>query len=202
MNAPNQLLMRAYGTEDVYQAKLAGGSSFYGPMAAGLASYQWARNRQGEIREQRRQAEIMNQMFRHAERQKMQPADEALEFTPMPYSTMTRLASIAAEVGGDMAKRAGIGDFASSVGKLVSGAKGATQAGGLLQHAGSLNSLKWKLPLAAAGLGAAALTAKGVKGGLNYMSQEAQPKNWGVGPSLAYGVNQYGQPQVGSSFQG
>lgn len=131
----------------------------------------------------------------------MQQSLDSLEYTPLPYSSMVRLASVAAQVGEDMAKKAGIGDFAAGVGKLLGGAKGATQSSGFLnQAAKGLGSLKFKLPAAAAVAGAGYLGYKGLKGVGNFMSQEAGPANWGAGPRLAYGVNQYGQPQVGSQF--
>lgn len=56
------------------------------------------------------------------------------------------------------------------------------------------------LGLGAAGLGAYALA----KPTLGYLSKEQQPANWGHSdygaPQLAYGVNSYGQPQVGLPF--
>lgn len=115
------------------------------------------------------------------------------------HEAMARLASIGTDIGKDLAKEAGIGDFASGIGKLLGGAKsaiqGAAKPGGLLQQA---KSMKWKLPAAAAVAGTGYLGYKAVKGGLNYMSEEGRPANWGVGPRVPFGVNQYGYPQLGT----
>jgi len=201
MQEPNTLLTRAYGNEDVYQAKLAG-EDYFEPLVMGLLNYGLGEHRQAVHAEQTRQAQMVNEEARRVEHEKFRPAEEALQYTPVPYSAMTRLASVADGIGRDMAKQAGIGDFANGIGKLLGGAQGAAKATGFLQKAGLTSGLKWKIPLALGALGAGSLAAKGFKSGLNYLSQEPQPAQWGTGPRLANGVNQYGQPQVGSSFQG
>lgn len=87
----------------------------------------------------------------------------------------------------------------------IQAAPGAPQPPGTLQRIG--NDLgggqwKWKVPM----LGAAALGTygayKGLQKGLEYMSGEAHPRRFNEGaPQLAYGVNEYGYPQLGTPLQ-
>lgn len=199
--SPHPQLMRRYHTEELYQQKLAGHPPFLGPLTMAVANWQLAKNRQIEAAEQKRQAEILNEMFRAREHQQLSQALDSMSYSPLSYSSMTRLASVAADAGGDLAKQAGVGNFMAGVGKLLGSGAKATQAAGPLARAGvTLNNLKWKLPAAAAVAGTGYLGYKGMKAVGNYMNQEAGPTNWGAGPRLAYGVNQYGQPQVGSQF--
>lgn len=201
VEGPNPRLLQRYGNEELYKQKLAGRPPFLGPLTMAAANWQLFKNRQIELAEQRRQAQVLNEMFREQEHQHMTQALDSMSYSPLSYSSMVRLASIAADAGEDLAKQAGVGDFAAGVGKLLGGAAKATQAAGPLTRAGiTMNSLKWKVPAAAAVAGAGYLGYKGMKGVGNYMNQEAGAANWGAGPRLAYGVNQYGQPQVGSQF--
>jgi hypothetical protein len=227
---PNALLMRVYETEDVYldkQAGLAPRPSFFGPIPAAVTNWYLARQYQEHQKEKRQKAVLMNELIRERNREEMRDVDQNLEYSQVPYSSMVRLASIASEIGEDLAKEAGIGDLASFSKNILSAGKSALQTGakalqggaskalgaltpaapsaaqGFLNRAGlSPSSLKWKIPLAAGAAGAGYLAMKGGQGAMNYMSQEAHPQSYGTGPRLNYGVNQYGQPQVGSPFSG
>lgn len=84
-------------------------------------------------------------------------------------------------------------------------APGAPKQPGTLQRIGNdLGGGKWKYKLPM--LGAAAVGTygayKGLQKGLEYMSGEAQPRKFNEGaPQMAYGVNEYGYPQLGTPLQ-
>lgn len=90
---------------------------------------------------------------------------------------MVRLASIAAQTGVELAKKAGIiGTVATSPLARKALGVGAVVGGGLL-------------------------AAKGISKAHQIMGEEASPQTFGsgrFGVKLPYGVNQYGQPQVGT----
>lgn len=187
MTTPNLKLMHAYDNEDVFAAKLASAENLVSRLSGAMFGWQMGRNVQADIQTQHAKAQELNNQFRQIEYGNMGQVEDTMRYTPVPDSAMERLASIAYGAGSDLAKLGGIGDFATGITK-------------------TLGSAKWKLPAAAAALGAGALAAKGAKSGMNYMNQEARPANWRSGGvdsnQLSYGVNQYGQPQSGSSFQG
>lgn len=98
---------------------------------------------------------------------------------------------------------------ASPVGQAVGQVGSAVGTGARSVGADALRSAKGigrgvatagAIGLGAAGLGAYALA----KPALGYLSKEQQPANWGHAdygaPQLAYGVNQYGQPNYGAPF--
>lgn len=121
---------------------------------------------------------------------------------------MVRLASIAIEAGQTLAKQAGVGEMLMNFGKSLgpaaaaSGAAGAAGAGGgLMARLGKDlggGKWKWKLPALAGGAAATFGAVKGLKAGLNWLGKEPTPYSYNQGgPQLAYGVNQYGYPQLG-----
>lgn len=195
MNAPNALLVAAYQNEDVHAEKLAGVPPLARRIGTAILNYEMAKGLQRSMRNATEESKMRHQLIGELVHQNMLQAEENLQYTPVPYSSMIRLASIAADAGRDMAKEAGIG------GDLVGGAlKAVMGTAGKIEKA-----MPWKakIPLALAGLGAGVAAVKGGKAALNYMNQESGPKAYGAGgPQLNYGVNQYGQPQVGSSFSG
>lgn len=61
---------------------------------------------------------------------------------------------------------------------------------------------KWKLPMLAAGAAGTYGAYKGLQKGIEYMSGEAHPYKFNQGaPQMAYGVNEYGYPQLGTPLQ-
>ncbi len=147
MNRPDADLMQAYGTERLFEEKMAGSAM---PLAARLAygvlQYGSARYDRAEAREQRIQAELMNEALRELESIQLAQATQGLRHSRAPVFVapmihrgrgmgldsdmpvgmtdgMVRLASVAAEAGSDMAKQAGIGDL------LMGAMKGVRQSG-------------------------------------------------------------------------
>ncbi len=141
---------------------------------------------------------------------------------------MVRMAAAVVGAGEDLAKEAGLGNFGAFTqslsgamkslgGALKSpGAAGAvakaTEAvkspavGGALDKAknflGGGMGLKTNLALGAAGLGAVYLGNKGIQKATHVMGEEGSgPATYGggrLGYQLPFGVNSYGQPQVGT----
>jgi hypothetical protein len=90
---------------------------------------------------------------------------------------MVRLASIAAQAGVELAKKAGI--------------LGAVATSPLARKALGVGAI----------VGGGVLAAKGISKAHQIMGEEASPQTFGsgrFGMKLPYGVNQYGQPQVGT----
>jgi hypothetical protein len=97
-----------------------------------------------------------------------------------------------------------------SVGAATAPAAGAAPAAGDLitrgkKLLGGGLGLKTNLLLAGGTLGAGVLASKGISAGTRAMSREAPgpavygaPARGGIGYQIPYGVNQYGQPQVGT----
>ena len=137
---------------------------------------------------------------------------------------MVRLASVAAQAGADMAKEAGLGGFSDFMKSMVPALEGAGQkltsafntaapqlgqaSSGLLSKGkemlgGRLGlGLKGNLALAGIAAGGLALGSKGIQKATQTMGEEAGgPAVYGAGRhgyQLSYGVNQYGQPQLGT----
>ena len=153
------------------------------------------------------------------------PAVRALCHTDVPEDPTVRLASVARDVGADFAKiaafmpslpGAGLGKAlggvaagvrragtavapiasraAGAVGGVAKSIPGAGVAGFVAKHPGAV--------LGAGVLGAGALGAKAINTGVGALGQEPNgPATFGggrFGTQLAYGTNQYGQPQLGT----
>lgn len=226
MHTPIPTLMQHYGTEDVFLSKTADAVPLLARLGMGILNFELASSNKKSGRE----AEIENTMraeaLRELELQRMQQATAPLRgqasgATPLDQG-MTRLASIAAHTGADMAKEGGIGDFATmaktfgskAVGALKGlGGAGAAAApaagagGGLMKFLGGGSGLKTNLALGGAVIGAGVLGSKALHAAGRSMGQ--QPYGGvaptyggstarGMGVQLPYGVNQYGQPQVGT----
>lgn len=235
MTTPNAALMRRYGTEEVFQQKTAGAASLVERLAGGLLSYGRAKMNESDDNKTRAQAEAMNEMIRERELMKVDLAGQLLRGTPVPRlprpsapmrdvptgtiddgqwqhdydDGMVALASVAARTGAELAKEAGLGNFAAfaqSLGTAAKGLGGAGNAGSLVSKGKNFLTggmgLKTNLGLAAAGAGALYLGNKGLQAATHAMGHEASgPATYGGGRfgfQLPYGVNAYGQPQVGT----
>lgn len=130
----------------------------------------------------------------------MAPAAEALRHTDVPEE-MIRLAAVGVDIGAELAKTAGfsltpmadIGKKALEATKSL-GQQGVQAAKKTMGHVG--------LAVGAGTLAAGALGAYGVNKGVQALGQPAPgPATFGggrFGQQLAYGVNNYGQPQLGT----
>jgi hypothetical protein len=220
MNLPNLALMRAYGTAPVFFEKTSGALPLAARMGAGLLGMGMLHSQSREIAGKVEESERQNQLARELEMLKMEAAIGGLRHTQAPVFApsymppgmdegMVRLAGLAKEAGVDITgleKEAAFGGiFGNIAGAMKPQAPAPTAlrqgAGQLLNRAGLGNGAwKWKLPaLAGAYAGYKGLTG-GVKGALGYMSAEPEGKTFGPRPGIAYGVNQYGQPQQGTPF--
>jgi hypothetical protein len=165
--------MHYYDTEYMYLQKRAG---------LGTAAYQLLQSEvlQHDDEKQEQQAAMLNEIARELEEERIRPAVEALRHTPV-HAGMERLASVAAHAGADMAKKAGI------VGSVVGGlAKSPTAR---------------KVVGGAALVGGGLLAAKAINKVPQELGREAGPRTFGSGRfgfNPAFGVNAYGQPQVGT----
>lgn len=227
MNTPHPALMARYGTEDVFLAKTADAVPLLARLGMGILNFELASSNKTSGRE----AEIENTMraeaIRELELQRMQQATAPLRgqasgATPLDQG-MTRLASIAAHTGADMAKEGGIGDFVTAAkafgGKAMGALKGlggagaasapaaAGAGGGLMKFLGGGAGLKTNLALGGAVIGAGVLGSKAMHAAGRSMGQQPYggvaptyggATSRGTGVQLPYGVNQYGQPQVGT----
>lgn len=236
MNTPVPALMKCYGTEDIFQEKLANGASgLLARLGMGILDYHLVEGGQEAMAKQRAEEALMHEATREHALAQMRLAAEPLRgegqvshvyadlgrgynentsprfrrevdallseggYT-LPASLsdagMTRLASIAAAAGADLAKEAGVG---VPSGNLVSRASGALK--------GKLG-LGWKgqALLGAGAIGAGVLATKGGQKLQRYAAKEPEgPAVFGMGkPSgnigyqIPMGVNQYGQPEVGT----
>lgn len=140
VNAPDQELLHAFGNEDVYADKLAGRSELVARLAMGLMGYGIGRSELARQRSHQAEAEAMNEAFEHMQAMQLQQAESGARHTrprivipaPVPGMRrwdgdavpvgmdegMVRLASVAYDVGADMAKEA----FPSAQ-PLIEGAK-------------------------------------------------------------------------------
>jgi hypothetical protein len=180
MNGPRADLLRRYGTEDVLREKNAGAGSLIERMGILLLNEALlASNRADDVVTQEEHDAQYEGRREHA-LAKLEPALHALQHTDVPQ--MERLASAGMAIGVDLAKIAGMG-------RLAAGAVGfAVKHPGLVAGAGVL--------------GAGALGAKAINTGVGALGQEPKgPATFGgsrYGTQLANGVNQYGQPQLGT----
>lgn len=234
MNTPVPELMKQYGTEDVFLSKTADAVPLLARLGASILNYKLVANNDEKAREQRLEDELRYEAVREHELAKMRPATENLRHThapmflpagsdvPVGYDEgMVRLASIATGVGADMAKEAGLGDFANFAKTMVAKVPGALKGlvntttsptgaastgliGGAKRALTGGLGLKTNLALGAAAVGGTMLASKamGATGRAMSREQEGPPVYGGavrgVGYQLPFGVNQYGQPQVGS----
>lgn len=199
--------MRCYGTEDVFLKKEAG-SPLLTRLTTALLSIELARSAQNSIDEQQASDARAYEAERERKLEEMRLATDS--FKTMEPS-MVHVASIAAAAGADLAKEAGIGDFVSLAkslgGKAISALnlKASTAARGAARLPGGLG-LKGNLALGGA-------AAAGLWGGSKLINKATQvmgsaphgPATYGgavngVGYVTPYGVNQFGQPQAGTSL--
>ena len=201
MKQCNQMLATCYGTEHVFSKTAGEVPTAVERLIMGLLNFTLAKKNQDLDERARVEDVLRHEAARELEHAQMQQATSSLQHTHAPRllpagsdlpvgwdEGMVRLASIAASVGADLAKEAGIGDLALST--LGSGAK-------LLKPLA--------LPAAAVGTGVAAIGAgraiarKGQEEPQTPVYGMGHPVR-GVGYQLPFGVNQWGQPQVGTSL--
>jgi hypothetical protein len=203
---PNPDLVEVYGTRDVFMAKTGGELPLVARLSAALFNASQGRREVRSAGEQRAEAELMTRAAEELEKERLRPATAALEHKRAPAligrgfidpqavpigfdEGMVRLAHAS---GRALAKKAGIG------GAYMGAAIGAGKAmQGFTQKL--LPGMKGNLALGGAVLGAGYLGAKALKGGLNLLSHESAPKNYGAGNyQVPFGVNEYGRPQLGT----
>lgn len=225
MNTPNPTLMRQYGTEDVFLGKLAGSGALLERVGMGLLNYGLADSNAKSDVDAHAKQEVMDAAAREFALAKMELAASPLRHQHAPMFAladlpagwdegMVRMASIAAHTGVDLAKTAGIGDFFAGVVPAIKQfgqkALGAAPAATPLERgAGALKGklgLGWKgnALLAAGALGTGVVANKAMHKATQVMGAES-PAAPTYGPGrhgiqLAYGVNSYGQPQLGTSL--
>lgn len=218
MTSPHTALLQHYGTAGVFEKK-ADGMSLLERLAGGVAGFTLGKNQTRVQAEQRAQAAQMNEMLRELELAQVDRAGQLLRHTPVPRFApsyippgwdegMVRTAAIAAQVGADMAKEAGLGGFVDFMKGVAPAMKSPAAAGGLLDKSKALLNgklgLGWKgnLALAGAAAGGLALGNRGINKTTQAMGAESEgPATYGGGrhgAQLSYGVNQYGQPQLGT----
>ncbi len=213
MTAPVASLMRRYNTESIYKEKQAGLPSLLERLVGGSMAFGRAAHNAQQNDRAAQQAVQMNEMLRELELARVDQAGSLLRFTPVPRFAppdippgwdegMVRLASIAARAGADMAKEGGFDPttFAKGIGALSK-----TKAAPLAGKAKNMltGGLGWKTNLALGGLAAGGLYLgnKALQKGTQVMNEESGPAVYGggrFGNQLAFGVNQYGQPQLGT----
>lgn len=220
MKLPDLSLMRAYGTSEAFFAKTAGALPLAARVGAGLLGVGMLNSQSREMAGRAAENERQNELAKELEALKMEAAVRGLRHSPVPVFApsylppgmdegMVRLAALTKEAGIDITGLEKEAAFGGIFGNIASAMKPQAQAptalrqgaGQLLNRAGLGNgSWKWKLPaLAGAYAGYKGLTG-GVKGALGYMSAEPEGRAFGPRPGIAYGVNQYGQPQQGTPF--
>lgn len=193
MNAPNAALMEKYGT-----AKTAGEGALVARLLAAIINGELAHSNQKGDQKARQQDTDRDEAVREYEASKLHQAEQGLRAASVPFDPgMTRLASIAVGIGADMAKSAGVGTSAiPAAGNLLAQGK-KFMSGGL--------GLKGNLALGGAAVGGTILASKALHKGTQALAREPQTPVYGmghqvrgVGYQLPFGVNEYGQPQVGT----
>ena len=126
MNGPNQELMQQYGTGDVFQEKTAGSTPFAAKIFFAMATMQLAQKFHDDMVRQQEQAMAMNGAIQQLRQAQMAETSHALRpggtGLPVPFIAgpedyyaslplgmtqgMVRTASIAKEIGTEMAKKA------------------------------------------------------------------------------------------------
>jgi hypothetical protein len=195
MNAPNAALMEKYGT-----AKVAGEGALLARLLAAVVNAELAHSNQKGDQAARQQDTDRDAAAREYEASKLHQAEQGLRAASIPFDPgMTRLASIAVGIGADLAKSAGVGTSAiPAAGNLLAQGK-RFMSGGL--------GMKANLALGGAAIGGTILGSKAMHAGTRAMAKEPQTPVYGmghqvrgVGYQLPFGVNEYGQPQVGTSL--
>lgn len=230
MTSPNEALMDAYGTRELFEEKLAEMSPWVPRVIGGLGALALLAGMQHNRKESVQQQQDVSELGRQLELAKMQRANEGLRHTTpafiippgydVPVGLDQGMVRMASALGADLAKEAGIGGMLSGLTKNLQGASQAVKGwvGGLKMPAtpnpvsaaqtgskmmGGLG-LGMKGNLALGGLAVAGLYggSKAINAGANYLQKEPSgPATYGAGrfgAQLPYGVNQYGQPQVGT----
>jgi hypothetical protein len=168
MRGPNPVLTSYYGNE-----KVAGlGAAAYSVLVQQVLQHDSAKQEQEAAR--------LNEIAQELEGERIRPALDALRHTVVD-SGMTRLASIAALAGVDMAKRAGI----------IGGVAGALVKSPTARKVVGLGALA----------GGGLLAAKAINKAPQELGRESGPQAFGggrFGYTPAMGVNSYGVPQAGT----
>ena len=229
MNRPNEELMKAYGTEDVFLAKEASATPFAAKMLFAMMASQLSHHFADEFLAQRQQAMAMNDEFQAMHALRNEAMNQNARYTRPPVMIgpgisaggmdpnmlygiplgldqgMVRTAAVARGVGQDMAKMAIGLPLGGLAGKVMGSATGVLRkAPGAIAGAakGALGSVAGKAALGVGALGVGGYMAG--KKGLDYLSRENPQRAWGStqfgAPALAYGVNEYGAPQRGAPF--
>ena len=162
MNSPNERLMRHYGTRDVFMEKAAGGMSLLERLSGALMGEELVREGNVEEKKVHREDALRDQAVREAALQELSQATNALRgvpiLTPAGYDdSMVRMAMVAVQIGEDLAKNAGIGDFVSGVVPAIKNFGGAV--GGLLKKTPAVAGAAAGGPYRAAAAGAAKTVA-------------------------------------------
>lgn len=205
---PRADLMQRYGTAPF--EKSAGAGSLIERVGMLLLNEGLIASNRADDEEREREHTQEYEGRRERALEQVAPAVHALRHTDVPDDSTVRLASVARVVGTELAKHAGLNlssvagigkkalEAGKSVGSGVAGVAkkipGAGVAGFVAKHPGAV--------LGAGVLGAGALGAKAINTGVGLLGQEPKgPATFGggrIGTQLAYGVNQYGQPQLGT----
>jgi len=195
------------------------GTPFAAKMFFAMATMGLARQYAQQQADQRAQAQRLNMIFEGLQGENLQDTRQGLQYTRPPAfiappgtsdpnafpgmplgfdQGMVRMASIASEVGRQLAgqEKAALslpGGLAGATGKLLGVGKALAGAAKPAARLGALG-------VGALGVGAYAAS----KPVLGYLSKQQEHPTWGAtaqgAPQLAYGVNQYGTPQLGSPF--
>jgi hypothetical protein len=186
MTHPNQALMKEYGNEQVFFEKTAGIPPLLERLVMGLANEERVRQGNTANDAQRQQAELLNEALREMEMARVHQATD-----PLQGPSNVRLASIASQIGTDLAKQAGIGTIVGAGGKAVGGALGA-----LAKPWG----WKGQALMGAGAAGAGLLGMKALRKAPEVMGREVQPQSYGsrFGYQIPFAVNSTGQPQLGT----
>ena len=196
MSAPVYELMTAYGTHDVFRAKVAGAGALLESLGAGVFNAALSHSNQNDDERQREQAAFMNEQLRELELAKIEPSVSALRHTPVDKYASSRLAIGIGEQLAHLTKEGGLGNFSSFMSSLGGAAKSAVGS--------TVGRLGWKgqAALGATALGGGILASKAGNKAVQAMGREQQgPAVYGGGrfgftPPNA--VNSYGVPQQGT----
>jgi len=221
MNTPNEHLMSQYGTRDVFVQKTAGGMSLLERLGGALMGEELVREGNVEEKKVHHEDAHHDEAVREAALQQLAQATAALRgvpiLTPAGYDdSMVRTAMVAVQIGEDLAKNAGIGDFVSGVLPAIKnfGSKASGAVGGMLSKApaaaggatktmasvgqeapGLLSKAKGKL-LGPLGLKGNALLIGGTLGA-GYLANKAVHKGLGEMGRESAGSPVYGSGRLG-----
>lgn len=183
---PNKLLMDEYRTRSVYLEKCAGEASVAFRLAAVVAGLATAKRVFDSVEEQQRENAIRFRSNKVDPRVSM--VSRELHYTRPPVVIPAMMPGSSDLSGPPVGMDAGMVRLASAgqrIGQKLAGVAGTAAGIGAL-------------------LGAAYLGNKTLNKGIKYMSEEADPTDWSGArygkPQLPYGVNEYGQAQMGTPF--